>query len=167
MTDEVLSRREICRTLEELNDSTTELLTRFSRRHSKGGRTLQLIEAAWESIKKFDATYQKVSSLQNSRFQVPLPGSMEQEEDDENEEFEEVDTSQKLSIPLIETEHVEDGQDFGEEEDETSSSSGSSEYEDQDEVDASTIKQHKRYLQLVVQRTNEFLRAHKSGEIPF
>ena len=125
-------------------------------RSAKDRKTLKLIEAALESIRKFDATYEKVASLRCERVQFAVTDEAEsdqQEVDDENADCEPepeiltIDqTLESEDLPDTESETYEDP------------SSGSDCAEDE-EIDPARLKQHRRFLQLVVQHTNEFLRS--------
>jgi hypothetical protein len=134
---------------------------------SKDRKTLKLIESAWESIKKFDATYEKVSRLQFERVLFPgsHAGDMGEDEVDEDEEILEIagDADSEVDMDLSTTSPTEDSKAF--DDDDEPSSSGS-DYGEGDEIDpAKQLKQHKKFLLLVAQRTNEFIRAH-AGPAP-
>jgi hypothetical protein len=136
-------------------------LFKFTAKSSKDRKTRKLIEAAWKSIQKFDATYEKVSRMQCER--VLFPGShgegVGEDEADEDQEVLDIaeDADSEVEIDFSTSSPTEDSKAF--DDDDHSSSSGS-DCGDDEEIDPAMLKQHKKFLLLVAQRTDEFLRAH-------
>jgi hypothetical protein len=143
---------------------------KLTMKSARDKKTLKLIEAALESIKKFDATYEKVASLRSERVQFASADSTEPDpqEEDEDEVAAEVaecePPAEVLTLDAIESAESEEQVD-SESEDYEDPSSGS-DYADDVEIDPARLKQHRRFLQLVVQHTNEFLRSG-AGPFPF